>query len=350
MTPPAHRHGALYSVQLMRGLAALIVVAHHTSLIMAHPEYGAMHAFERATKFGWTGVNFFFVLSGFIILFAHSKDIGRKDRIGHYLWRRFSRVYPIYWIFLTVFIGAAVTGFGRVDFGLDWPNLLTSYTLIEWVVPALPLKVAWTLFYEIFFYGMFGLLILSKRGGTAAFLIWIAAILFSAFGLGQHDMGWASAWNINFLLGGAVYYGFTRIDPKYGLVVLLAGAGVYGALAAGGWIYDRPDLEQVAPLPLIAIGLAFAGVLLGGVLAERHYRLRVPRVLLMFGDASYAMYLVHSAVISASCMINRRLDHGRLPDWAVFCLIFAVAVTAGVAVHFVIERPVLALMRRRRAG
>ncbi len=48
--------------------------------------------------FGHAGVDFFFVLSGFIILHVHAGDIGRPVRLGHYLQRRFTRVYPFYWV------------------------------------------------------------------------------------------------------------------------------------------------------------------------------------------------------------------------------------------------------------
>ncbi len=69
------------SIQAMRGLAAMSVAAHHTSLIMAESKYGGVSAFEAVTSKGWIGVNFFFVLSGFIIFLAHSKDINRPARL-----------------------------------------------------------------------------------------------------------------------------------------------------------------------------------------------------------------------------------------------------------------------------
>jgi len=48
-------------------------------------------------QFGHAGVDFFFVLSGFIIFFVHGKDIGKPSRLPHYVWRRFIRIYPVYW-------------------------------------------------------------------------------------------------------------------------------------------------------------------------------------------------------------------------------------------------------------
>ena len=68
---------------------------------MSDPKYGALDMLARPKSLCWMGVNFFFVPSGFIIFFAHAKDVGRPARIGTYLWRRFARVYPTYWVFIS---------------------------------------------------------------------------------------------------------------------------------------------------------------------------------------------------------------------------------------------------------
>ena len=47
-----------------------------------------------------SGVDIFFVLSGFIIYFIHAKDIGRPQRIYNFAKKRLSRVYPAYWVVL----------------------------------------------------------------------------------------------------------------------------------------------------------------------------------------------------------------------------------------------------------
>ena len=95
----------LVSLQLLRGAAAIFVVIHHTCLIIAvQPEYGGMNAYAWIANKGWIGVNCFFVLSGFIIMHAHSRDIGTPSRALRYVMRRVSRIYPIYWLFLTCFM------------------------------------------------------------------------------------------------------------------------------------------------------------------------------------------------------------------------------------------------------
>ena len=95
----------LQSVQICRGLAALLVLVYHTSAIMGLQKYGSQNIFNGyLSSLGFIGVDFFFVLSGFIIPFAHQKDVGRSDQFGRYAYRRVSRIYPIYWLYLTMIL------------------------------------------------------------------------------------------------------------------------------------------------------------------------------------------------------------------------------------------------------
>ncbi|QCI79312.1 acyltransferase [Hankyongella ginsenosidimutans] len=71
---------------------------------MMRPEqYSGRPAFDDLFSKGFVGVDFFFVLSGFIICFVHYKDMSRPDRLPRYAWRRLTRVLPTYWV---VFVAA----------------------------------------------------------------------------------------------------------------------------------------------------------------------------------------------------------------------------------------------------
>lgn len=70
-------------------------------------------------------------------------------------------------------------------------------------------------------------------------------------------------------------------------------------------------------------------------------------MLQVFGDASYSIYLIHSAAISGIMVVARRL---RLIDWIgpypVYFMTLVIAVMAGLAAYFLIERPLLRSLRR----
>jgi exopolysaccharide production protein ExoZ len=87
----------LNSLQACRAAAAILVVFYHTSHgIFRLEKYFGHKPFGPVFDFGFAGVDFFFVLSGFIMIHVHAGDIGQPRMLAAYLWKRFSRIYPAY--------------------------------------------------------------------------------------------------------------------------------------------------------------------------------------------------------------------------------------------------------------
>jgi exopolysaccharide production protein ExoZ len=344
--------GSLTSIQAMRGIAALAVAFYHTHVILSMKEYGGYDVFESISNMGWVGVNFFFVLSGFIILFAHSGDIGNKASIGRYFWRRFARVYPIYWLFLTLFVGLAMRGIGTHGVELSPRALFSAYSLFQVMdAPPLPLKVAWTLMLEMKFYLVFAALILFPRAGVAMMALWALAILlrntvepFPDFAELGPDWGLLSIWNIYFLFGMGACWLATRISNVFGPVALALGVGLlaYTLIGAPG-----QDIAMRMPPLLTQFAICFAAIIVGAVLCERRFGWILPKWSLLLGNASYSIYLVHSMAISAIAMINAKLGGGHIPAAALFAGAFSVSVAAGLFVHLLVEKPILRLLREK---
>ena len=173
----------IQSLQVFRGLAALAVVAHHAAVSTDAFVAGVPAAWLRAFDLGAYGVDFFFVLSGFIIMHAHRDESGRAARIGHYLFKRFTRIFPAYWP-----IGLGVLGMYALLPDLSASGGRTFSTLSS--VLLLPadqppaLSVAWTLVHELMFYVLFMLWFVSRRAFWGGLLVWVAAIV-----LAQADGG-----------------------------------------------------------------------------------------------------------------------------------------------------------------
>jgi len=335
----------------MRGLAAVAVVFYHTYIILRQPEYGGNEIFASFAKHGLLGVNFFFILSGFIILLAHRKDVGQPEKAPRYLYRRAVRLYPAYWVFLTAYIAASGIGLGYPDFAWEGLNLASAYFLIELTNPvSLPLKVAWTLFYEIKFYLIFVLLIFSRRLGIAVFALWMAAVVV-AFFLGIKDnFGLLSPWNIYFVFGMAVYLLLDRLETRWGTPIFLAGV-VMVALYAMNFNLSMGELKSEFEYVLFWLAPAFALLILGMVLIERHWGLRMPKSLMFLGDASYSIYLVHSAAISVLALLATNLGIvAMLNPYVLFFGLFVSASVVGIVAYLVVERPLLELLRNRFFG
>lgn len=336
------------SIQVMRGLAALAVVFYHVYIILRQPEYGGNEILPMLAKHGLLGVNFFFILSGFIILFAHRSDLNRPDRLPRYLYRRAIRLYPAYWVFLTAYIVAAAVGLGYPDFSWETLKLLSAYLLIDLNPPAsLPLKVAWTLLFEIKFYIAFAVMLFSVRAGVALFAIWMVAVV-AAYFLGIRD-AWniLSPWNVYFVFGMGVYLVLNRLDRRAALPALVLGVAMVVVYAAN-FNLTMSELKGEYEYVLFWLAPAFSLIILGAVMLERQHNYNMPKFLMFFGDASYSVYLVHSAAISVCALVAKKIGVVDLlhPN-ILFVVLFLFGTFAGLIAHVVVERPLLAYFRNR---
>ena len=309
-----------------------------------------------ATRFGHAGVDLFFVISGFIILFVHHGDIGRPARWRHYAWRRFSRVMPTYWVALglTVLMSAAAG------------HNLPAPAQVLWSASLLPsfgkplLGVAWTLQFEVVFYAMFCLLILDVRAGLAMMAAWFAAILLNC-------AGWLpgatvlppslfDVCNLEFFLGMAVAW---RVRSGVGRPARVLAAGVL-LFTLSAVAEDAGMLNGYAPLARLAYGIPSALLVLGVVASERSGQLRVAGWLSALGGSSYSIYLFQFIVIGIVWKIW--LSAG-LPEWAeesgaqrsgaqigvIYMLLVCAAAGGGFAVRRLVEIPLMRLTGRRSA-
>src|SRR3954463_5354085 len=81
-------------LELGRGIAAIMVALSHAVGLVAEPRWFGAVGFGGHLANLNVGVDFFFVLSGFIVTFVHWGDIGRRDRLANYARQRFTRVFP----------------------------------------------------------------------------------------------------------------------------------------------------------------------------------------------------------------------------------------------------------------
>jgi len=332
---------SIRTIQAMRGLAAIAVAFYHVYIIARQVSPGSSVVMEQVARHGFMGVNFFFVLSGFIILMAHEKDIGQVDRLKNYISKRALRIYPAYWMFTTLYVIAAFMGLGSSDFSTKPLDLLSSYALFQIspdkVVP--PLKVAWTLFYEVQFYIAFSLLIISRRLGFTLLGIWFASICVGLFsGTEAVDSRLLSPWNVYFFVGMAAFALYKRVSS--------VGAMMAGAASACLLLYyfltynlDIHEFHREYGYLHFLLAPAFGLLILGVAGLEKTQNWSVPYPLQFLGDASYSIYLVHSAVISVAAIVLRKIGLHMHDNVALYFVVFASSVIAGCAAYLLVERP-----------
>lgn len=344
------RSSSIPALQVFRGLAACYVAFYHVYIILMEPQYGSNTVFRDFARHGFLGVAFFFVLSGFIISLAHVGDIGRLDRLPTYLRKRFVRVYPTYWVYLTGFIFASAFGVGYPDFSWNPVNLISSYILFPLSSKVtLPIKVAWTLVYEVTFYAFFISLFFSRIFGFLIMGTWFFIVIANIF-LIKSDIYIVSHWNLYFMAG-ILAYALYRLEWSRLIWPALAG----GIISLVAYALNADSISRIRDIAApenvnlhFFLVVSFCLLVLGAALLDRKFEIRWPKLLIFIGDASYSIYLVHSSVISIVVIIAKKVKiFDSIPIELLFLLIFAVSVVAGAIAYLVVERPILNFLRNR---
>lgn len=177
----------LDSLQAGRAIAATAVVVYHTALSATALTQDAL-AWARYAELGAHGVDFFFVLSGFIIFRANDGIDRGNDFFQRFLIKRATRIYVPY-LPVALALACAYTIFPTVSLGQRQWTWLSTITLLPGTSA---LNVAWTLQYEIAFYILMGAFFANRTVMRWCFLLLIASLT----GGGEFITGVAFAWAV----------------------------------------------------------------------------------------------------------------------------------------------------------
>lgn len=339
------RQPQLSSIQLGRGVAATLVVLFHATGIMHLPKYWGTSAFGDVFAFGEAGVSYFFVLSGFIIYLIHRKDIGlglQGDVAARFTLKRIIRIYPTYWIVLAGLVLSNIVLFALVP-PHDLKTIVSNVTLAPLdlrhrAISGAYLAVAWTLFHEVVFYLVFGLLILSRRIGLVVATAWAGVC---AIGLFMDMPFMFESVNLLFLFGIAACaaYRSNRVPTPFLLMV----GGICAFLLLGMESNYRGILDD--EVRHLGYGLAGAIAIVGACHLERNGKLGIGASGRLLGDASYSLYLIHFPLLSALAKVLVHFTWTRaLPAEIIFVVMVVTCLAAGIIFHLVVERPLLSWM------
>ncbi|GJD58880.1 acyltransferase family protein [Methylobacterium dankookense] len=339
-------------LQVLRALAALMVVAHHLRHELGALSLGSGGA---ALMPWWAGVDVFFVISGFIMVHATGPDYDRPGGRARFLVHRIARVVPLYWLVTLLFLlvalaapralgdaaAAADPAYVAASF-LFWPAARTDGSL-------LPLYgLGWTLNYEMFFYAVFALGLGHGRARTVAWTAALFAVLVAA-GAAFRPLPaplafWSDPIVAEFLFGaglGLVHHHGLRLAAALRLALALAGLAGLALVASGEPAgFGRPILAGLPAAMLVA-----AAALGRSEAPARRPLVRLP---VLLGDASYALYLVHPFALRAVREAVLRLGAApALGGIGVGALMLAGSVAAAILTYRLVERPLTRRLRRR---
>jgi peptidoglycan/LPS O-acetylase OafA/YrhL len=330
------------ALQVVRACAALgVVTAHANELLAEAGRYGQFPSLLPTC--GSTGVHAFFVLSGMVMVMTTAdRPVAGAGAMADFWWRRARRILPPLWGALALaWLGHWLSGHPLPDAQALSAAILALPSASE---PLLP--VEWTLRHEMAFYAVFGLCMASRRYGGIVLGAWFAASAVGALGLAPGDRFLTSPWHVLFLIGMGAGGLAVRNAPIPRPAALLAGGLL---LYVAGCAFYVQDLPVPYAVWLLVFGPATALILLGGLGLERRRPLRVPSELLLAGDASYSIYLVHFMALSVAAKVLQQLGvTGWLPPLAALAVLVATGLVAGLVFHRAVEKPLLALIPSQR--
>lgn len=295
------------------------------------------------------GVDLFFVISGFVMVYSSADLFGQYSGRTVFMTRRVVRIVPLYWAATTLFLLIAMLVPSAISNDDVTPaRIAMSYAFIPawsssgFIQPIYSL--GWTLNYEMFFYIVFAAFISQARtrallliGATLGCLIAVHPLVPRA---ATAFVFWTDPIMAEFLLGVVIAViaetGLSLPDWLRAVGAILA----IGALLAG-------HLEGVALAEPIAVGIPMAVLVAMAVLGRP---LPIPALLILTGEASYALYLVHPFAMRGVSVVWRAL-HLTGPTAAACYIVVALvlALLSAVATHIWFERPVSAWLRTRTA-
>lgn len=339
----ARQTATIHSIQLLRAVAALLVVLFHGQEAFAkHLTQPAFASESYLFAFGAVGVHIFFAISGFIMVVT-SHSAGGYDA-ARFFRRRLSRIYPIYWLCVGLYL--LVHALLAEPYNLDAATVVRAALLWPGDAAAI-IGPAWTLSFEMFFYLCFGLAMLAglERGLLILGGVFVIAIA-SSLVFPPQNAAWGLATNallLEFVAGTAIgwLYVRDRLPLRAGLAIFSAAIALFAAGIA--WGFDR--------LPSVLIwGMPSTLLVLGIVCLEHRYGAsRFVRRAGALGDSSYALYLIHILVISCAVRVAEVVPSGMLPEPAVAAFLIApLCVVVAELLHRRVERPMLGFLNRRK--
>jgi peptidoglycan/LPS O-acetylase OafA/YrhL len=364
----------LIGLDHLRAFAIFYVFLFHYSILFPSPEW-----LYSISKFGWTGVDLFFVLSGYLIssqLFVKI-DHGQPISFREFFLKRFFRIIPAYLVVLTLYF--LFPSFREREAPAPlWKYLTFTQNLGLDIRTQGTFSHAWSLCVEEHFYLFLPLILIAlvyfnwvKQGAKLLLFLFVAGLCIRLFVwynylepvLGQ-DGFWARWYTaiyyptynrLDGLLAGMSIAAIFQFRPQIkqrlqsaGNYLLLAGI----AIIVGAYFLCKDDNQvsfgaSIFGFPLISLGY---GLIIIAAISPKVFLYRFPSKLTFhIASLSYALYLTHKIVVHISQDQIAKLGIAK-ESVLMFVLCTLTSVLGAWLLNRLIEKPFLRLRERVLQG
>jgi peptidoglycan/LPS O-acetylase OafA/YrhL len=299
----------------IRGTAILLVLAYHLIQSVQYEfGFGLNNPLLNAAVFGWTGVDLFFVLSGFLItgiLFDHK---GSDHYFKHFYMRRALRIFPLYFGTLLVILLLRLLwpAGGTQIYGTEsqsWMWVYMTNVVMAWKGAGAfgVLDHFWSLAIEEHFYMVwpFVVFVLNRQQLMRVAAVVIVVALVARTGLTLNGLNSLAIYiltplRLDALCMGALLAlvvrgpaGISRLIGPAKLVSLITGVAIVAIIVTRRtWHWDDPVMQTIG-FSLLAVFFGSILILAVGSRLEQVFNVSILR---WFGKYSYGMYVWHPIV------------------------------------------------------
>jgi peptidoglycan/LPS O-acetylase OafA/YrhL len=284
---------------------------------------------HEAATFGWTGVELFFMISGFVICMS-----GWGRRPADFFVSRVVRLVPAYWT-ATLLTAAVLMAFPKLTSGIKPSMVLTNLTMVQsaYGIPNL-VPAYWTLFVELTFYLLFGLVAIggvTYRRMVTFCVLWSVASIPAA---NSHNPV------LNMIIN-PPYSPFFIAGIAFFLIYKFGGNLLLWAIVAYSWLI-AVNQPHTSPPPQVVI-LISAFFVIMAVVATHHLDRVSWRWLTVAGALTYPLYLIHQDI---GFTVFSYLGHS-MPPLLLAVLTYVMMLAVAWVIHRAVERPLAPLLKAR---
>lgn len=339
----------LKNLQVLRGIAALLVVLHH--YLLANRDYGegGVARFAHLAEFGACGVDLFFCISGFVML---GSIVKRNDLSPIFFLRdRIIRIFPAYiiatsfFIFIVAFIHFKKIGLEATMLEPIFSSqfIVSSFLLIPAMNPDSHLiqpflAQGWTLSYELYFYlVLMTTTILFKvnylKTGLYCSALLLCGMVLSLFGGGVSGAFLGNSILLEFIFGMIVFI-ISKKTKRFGALSVSIGTFLLFAT-----IFVEVDYRAAQ------WGIPCAFILYGFVALEGAWREN--RLLRLIGDSSYSLYLTHGVLTYLyGGLLKRGWFMSEMKQNTAVLIGIVIAAVVGFVFYRLVEKPLLQFSKK----